>query len=157
MSFFYLWLWAFKRGNEIIIPMMWLHGQILLESLLQGKKLNMLASQVGGIVLCYMNILKISYYIKWTLRNTADLLFGKYWCCLPERRHGFTRVPAMPSFRDIAHDGVLCTCSNRSSPDRDKWCNPSGQAAWTVHHVQSKALLGHSPASQAGRRDGSGL
>jgi hypothetical protein len=60
---------------------------------------------------------------------------------------------AMPSFRDVAHDCVLCTFSNRSAPDRGKWCGPSGQAAWTVRHAQNHTLLGHSPpASQAGRR-----
>jgi hypothetical protein len=43
----------------------------------------------------------------------------------------------MPSLRDVAHDGVLCTFSNRAAPGRGKWCGPSGQAAWTVHHVQN--------------------
>jgi hypothetical protein len=44
------------------------------------------------------------------------------------------------------------TFSNRSAPDRAKWCGPSGQAAWTAHHIQNHTLLGHSPpASQAGR------
>ncbi len=61
---------------------------------------------------------------------------------------------------DVAHDGVfvLCTFSNRSCPDRDKWCGPSGQAAWTVHHVQNHTLLDYSPpASQAVCRVGSTL
>jgi hypothetical protein len=52
---------------------------------------------------------------------------------------------AMPSLRDVAHDGVLCTSINRSASDQGKWCGPSGQAAWTVHHVQNHTLLGHSP------------
>jgi hypothetical protein len=56
---------------------------------------------------------------------------------------------AMPSSRDVGHDGVLCTFSNRPTPDRGKWCGPSGQAAWTVHHVQNYTLLGLStPASR---------
>ena len=39
--------------------------------------------------------------------------------------------------------------------DRGKWCDLSGQAAWTAHHVQNHALLDHSPqTSQAGRRAG---
>jgi hypothetical protein len=64
----------------------------------------------------------------------------------------------MPSLRDVAHGGVLCTFSNRSAPYRGKWCGPSGLAAWTVHHVQDYILLGHSPpASQAGRRVGPAL
>jgi hypothetical protein len=67
----------------------------------------------------------------------------------------------MPSLRDVAHDGVLCTLSfiNRSAPDRDKWPGQSGQAAWAVHHVQNHTLLGHSlnPASQADRRVGPAL
>ncbi len=50
---------------------------------------------------------------------------------------------AMPSLRDGAHDGVLCTFSNRSDLDRDKWCDPSVRVAWTVHHVQNPNLLGH--------------
>ena len=64
----------------------------------------------------------------------------------------------MPSLRDAAPDGVLCTFRNRSAPDRDMWCGPLGQAAWTVHHVQNHTLMGHSPpASQAGRRVGPAL
>jgi hypothetical protein len=71
---------------------------------------------------------------------------------------GILEYQAMPSLRDIAHDGVLCTFSDTSAPDRGKWCGPSGQAAWTVHHVQNHSLLGHSPpASQAGRRVGPSL
>jgi hypothetical protein len=35
---------------------------------------------------------------------------------------------------------------------------PSGQAAWTAHHVQTYTLLGHYPqVSQAGRRVGPAL
>jgi hypothetical protein len=71
---------------------------------------------------------------------------------------GLLEYQAMSSFRDVAHDGVTCTFSNRSAPDRDKWCCPSGKAAWTVHHVQNHTLLGHSPpASQAARRVGPAL
>jgi hypothetical protein len=47
----------------------------------------------------------------------------------------------MTSLRDVAHDGVLCTFSNTSAPDQGKWCGPSGQPAWTVHHVQNHTLL----------------
>jgi hypothetical protein len=47
----------------------------------------------------------------------------------PERRNGSTRVPGHAF---LAHDGVLCTFGDRSAPDRDKGCGPSGQAAWTV-------------------------
>ncbi len=35
----------------------------------------------------------------------------------------------MPSLHDLAHDGVLCTFSNRSASDRGKWCGLSGHAA----------------------------
>jgi hypothetical protein len=67
-----------------------------------------------------------------------------------EDMHGFNRVP---SLRDVAHGGDLCTFNNRSAPG-----NPSGQAARAVHHVQNHTLLGKSPpASQAGRRDGPAL
>jgi hypothetical protein len=67
---------------------------------------------------------------------------------------GLLEYQVMPSLCDVAHDGVLCTFSNRSAPDRGNWCRgPAGQAAWTVHHVQHHTLLGHSPpASQASRR-----
>jgi hypothetical protein len=64
---------------------------------------------------------------------------------------GLLEHQVIPSLRDVAHDGFLCTLSNRSAPDRGKWCGPSGQAAWTVHHVQITpcwvTLL--QPASQA--------
>jgi hypothetical protein len=55
---------------------------------------------------------------------------------------GLLEYQAMPSLRDVAHDGVLCfsnTC--RSDLDRDTWCDPSGRAAWTVHHTQTGSLL----------------
>ncbi len=41
-----------------------------------------------------------------------------------EQREGMGLLEywAMPSFHDVAHDGVLCTISNRSAPDRVKWC-----------------------------------
>jgi hypothetical protein len=37
----------------------------------------------------------------------------------------------------LAHGGVLCPFNNRSAPDRDKWCGPSGKAVRAVHHVQN--------------------
>jgi hypothetical protein len=71
---------------------------------------------------------------------------------------GLLEYQAIPSLRDLAHDGVLCTFSKRSAPDQGKWCGPPGQAACTVHHVQNHTLLGHPhPASQAGRRVGPAL
>jgi hypothetical protein len=33
---------------------------------------------------------------------------------------GLLEYQAMPSLRNVAHDGVLCTFSNTSAPDRDK-------------------------------------
>ncbi len=58
---------------------------------------------------------------------------------------GLLEYQTMPSLRDVAHDGVLCTFSNRSAPDRGKWCGPS--------IMYNHTLLGHSPpASQVGRR-----
>ncbi len=71
---------------------------------------------------------------------------------------GLLEYRAMPYLCDVAHDGFLCTFSNRSAPDGGKWCGPLGQSAWAVHHVQNHTLLGHSsPASQAGRRVGPAL
>ncbi len=59
---------------------------------------------------------------------------------------GLLEYQAMYSLRNVAHDDVLCTFSNRS--DWDKWCGPFGQAAWIVHHVQNHTLLGQSASSQ---------
>ncbi len=42
---------------------------------------------------------------------------------------GLLEYQVMPSLLFVAHDGVLCTVSNGSAPDRGKWCGPSGQAA----------------------------
>jgi hypothetical protein len=39
---------------------------------------------------------------------------------------GLLVYQAMPSLRDLAHDGVLCTFSNRSAPDRSNRCGPQG-------------------------------
>jgi hypothetical protein len=62
----------------------------------------------------------------------------------------FLEYQTMPSLRDVAHDDVLCTLSNRSAPDRGKWCGLSGQAAWTAHRVQNHTLMGHSPPGSHG-------
>jgi hypothetical protein len=66
---------------------------------------------------------------------------------------GLLEFQAMPSLRHVACDGVLSTSSNRSAPDRGKWFGSSGQAAWTVHHVQnhtSRVIL-LQPARRADR------
>ncbi len=65
---------------------------------------------------------------------------------------GLLEYQAMPSLRDVARDGFLSTFSNRSAPDRGKWCGPSGQAAWTVHRVQNHTLLGSLSSCQPDRR-----
>jgi hypothetical protein len=62
----------------------------------------------------------------------------------------------------VAMDSVVysvqCTFSNRSAPDRGKWCGPTGQAAWTIRHLLNTTLLVNSPpGSQAGRRVGPAL
>jgi hypothetical protein len=58
---------------------------------------------------------------------------------------------AMPSLRVVAHEGVLYTFSNRSPPDRGKWCGPSRHAAWTIHGTYKiTPLLGHLSSSQPG-------
>ena len=87
-------------------------------------------------------------------RKTHRLFFLYFTDCRLDQREGMgvLEYQALPSLRDVAHEGVLCTFSNRSAPDRGKWCGPSGPAAWTVHHVQNHTLLARSPsASQAGR------
>jgi hypothetical protein len=74
-----------------------------------------------------------------------------YLLSSPERRQGSTRVQGhVPSLRDVAHDGVLCTVSNISATDRGKRRGPSWQAEWTIHHVQYHTLLGHSPSPSQG-------
>jgi hypothetical protein len=71
----------------------------------------------------------------------------------------------MPSLRDRAHKGVLCTFGNRSATDRGQvvWSNETVSLLWSVsaggmdrpYHVQNHTLLGHSsPPIQAGRRAG---
>ncbi len=58
----------------------------------------------------------------------------------------------MPSLRDIAHDGdFLCTFSNRSAPDRDKWCGPPGQAAFDLPSCTKSHLARSLSSSQPGR------
>ncbi len=76
-----------------------------------------------------------------------------------EEREGMALLEyqAMPSLNVVlvAHYGVLCTFSNRSAPDRNKWYGPSEQTEWTVLHAQNHTLLDYSPpTSQAGRRFG---
>ncbi len=39
---------------------------------------------------------------------------------------GLQEYKAMPSLRDVAHGGFLCTFSLRSAPDRGKRSGPSG-------------------------------
>jgi hypothetical protein len=63
----------------------------------------------------------------------------------------------MPSLRDLAHDGVLCTSSNRSALNRGMWCGQSWQAVWTAYYVQSYTPAGSLFSSQAGCRDGPAL
>jgi hypothetical protein len=51
----------------------------------------------------------------------------------PKRRHdSLLESHAMPSLRDLAHDGVLCIFSNRSAPDRAKW--------WPVGSVRAGGM-----------------
>jgi hypothetical protein len=64
---------------------------------------------------------------------------------------GLLEYQTMPSLRDVAHDRVLCTFSNRSAPDR-------GASGVVRHTTQSHNLLGYSPpANLDGRRDGPAL
>jgi hypothetical protein len=68
---------------------------------------------------------------------------------------GLLEYQAMRSLRDTAHDGVLCTFSNRSALDLSKWFGPSGQAAWLfiMYKITPCWVTLLQPASQAGRRD----
>ncbi len=70
---------------------------------------------------------------------------------LPERRHGSTRVPGPCLFlRDIAHDGVLCTFRNRSSPDRGKQGVVRQGRRRTVRKVQKTHPAMSLPSIQLG-------
>ena len=63
---------------------------------------------------------------------------------------GLLHYHAIPFFHDLAHDSVLFTFSNRSGPDRRKWCGSLGQTSWTGHHIHSHTLPCHSPPAQRG-------
>jgi hypothetical protein len=70
---------------------------------------------------------------------------------------GLPEYQAMP-LRDLAHDGVLCTFSNRSAPNRVKLRGLSGQATRTVLTDKITPCRDHSrPGGQAGRRVGPAL
>jgi len=56
---------------------------------------------------------------------------------------GLLEYQTMPSLRDVAHDRVLCTFSNRSAPDR-------GASGVVRHTTQSHNLLGLLSSSQPG-------
>ncbi len=72
------------------------------------------------------------------------------FCHYQREDMGLLEYQPMPSLRDVAHDGVLCTFGTSGVVVR--------VATWTVHHVQNHTLLGHSPpASQAGRHVGPAL
>ncbi len=56
---------------------------------------------------------------------------------------GLLEYRANPSLRDVAHDGVLCTFSTTVGQPQTRasaWCGLSGQAEWTVHHIQNHTL-----------------
>ncbi len=55
---------------------------------------------------------------------------------------GLLEYQAMPLLRDLAYDGVLCTFSNRSAPNRVKLRGLSGQATRTVLRRQNHTLPG---------------
>jgi hypothetical protein len=72
---------------------------------------------------------------------------------------GLLEYQDMRSLRDTAHDGVLCTFSNRSALELRKWFGPSGQAAWLFikYKITPCWVTLLRPASQAGRRVGPAL
>ncbi len=49
-------------------------------------------------------------------------MYSTYLNISGDQREGMGRLEhhALPSLRDVAHDGVLCTFSNKSAPDRGK-------------------------------------
>ncbi len=96
-------------------------------------------------------------WIFYTQEQTSIFLYGFTITCRylhSERGNGSARVPGHALvLRDVAHDGVSCTFSNRSARD---WCKRSG--GMDRPSRSNHTLLGHSPpASQAGRRIGPAL
>ena len=63
-----------------------------------------------------------------TLRKGDRLADALPKCCYQRKDMVLLKTQAMPSLRDVAHDGVMCTFINGSAPDRGKWCGTSGQA-----------------------------
>ena len=55
-----------------------------------------------------MTITSVSIFHKGTIKDRYNLREGM----------GLPEYQAVPSLRDVAHDGVLCSFSNRSAPDR---------------------------------------
>ncbi len=68
-------------------------------------------------------------------------LGNRYRYPCPAQREGTGPLDylAMLSLRDVAHDGVLCTFSNRSAPDRQVVWSITGQVAGIVHRVPTKS------------------
>jgi hypothetical protein len=71
---------------------------------------------------------------------------------------GLLEYRAMPSLRDIAHDGVLCTFSNRSVPTGACGVVRQGRRHGPSISYKITTCVGRSTlASQAGRRVGPAL
>jgi hypothetical protein len=89
---------------------------------------------------------------------STDCLLPLLYCMYQREGMGLLEYQAMPSLRDVAHDGVLCTISNRSAPPTGASGVRQGKRHGPSITYKAPTLLGHSPpASQAGRRVGAAL
>jgi hypothetical protein len=71
---------------------------------------------------------------------------------------GLPEYQSMPSLRDVAHDGVLCTFSHLVTDQPTSDVVRQGRRHGPSIYVQNHILLGHSPpAYQADRRVGPDL
>jgi hypothetical protein len=76
---------------------------------------------------------------------------------------GLLEYQALPSLRDVAHDGWLCTFTIKQQlkiPSARSWAAPVRATGTARQHVQKSHLPDHSPAPPArkvGRRIGLAL
>jgi hypothetical protein len=60
----------------------------------------------------------LSYFYKKNINVLPDIVTTQ------RKGMGQLEYQVMPSFRDEAHDCVLCTFNNKSASNQDKWCGP---------------------------------
>ncbi len=154
---FSLWRESFpskQKPSELFPPMQWKCPNLL--------RLVPFFSSYGDTFFCKQNngslsLCCLTTLVKAFIANTRGLIIlvilqgsslqiftwsvqSAAWTHTQREGMDLLEYQAMPFLRDVAHDGVLCTFINRSSPGRGKWRGPSGR-----RHGQNHTLLGHSP------------